>query len=656
MRLPFILCFCLSLAVLCLRAEQSWEVVSPNGRVAVQIETADLGTTAAYPAGQRLYFQVSFGEEGSRHPLLLASPLGIARQDEAFLEDLTFEGRGDLRRVDEDYRLLHGKKTRCTNQGSELTLTFRNQAGQPLQLVFRAYNDGVAFRYHFPDKKERQTVIEEATGFRIPQTAVGFLQPHDNPSQWTPAYEQYFMREVGVGTTSPIEAGWSFPALFHLEESGHWVLITEADLDGGYFGSRLAAEAPHGVYRIRMPDEGEGNGTGTIRPSATLPWSTPWRVIMTGDSLAAVFESTLVTDVSRPSVVRNTNWIKPGRVSWGWWSDNDSPKNYETLREFVDLAAEMGWEYSLVDANWTEMDDDAIPRLVRYAREKGVEILLWYNSGGPHNIVTEKPRDRMHERDARRRELQRLRDWGVKGVKVDFFQSDKQNIIQHYLDILEDTAEYQIMVNFHGCTLPRGWSRTYPHLLTMEAVRGAESYIYDEHYPERAPWHNTILPFTRNVVGSMDYTPVALSDRRHPHLTTYGHELALAVVYESAWQHFADSVSAYRAVPGFVRDFLRGIPAGWDDSKLLAGEPGKQAVLARRKGDDWYVGGINGEESAATVRLNFSFLEQGDYRATIITDGNDDRSFQESSFDARRDNEREVRMRPRGGFVIRLSR
>jgi alpha-glucosidase len=458
MRLSIAMCLYLFVGVGCLQVENSWEVTSPNGQVTVKIERADLGTDSAYPPGPRLYYQVFLGAQNSRRPLLLPSPLGIAREDQAFLEDLVFESRGDTRRIAEDYRLLHGKKSRCTNQGTELTLNFRNPSGAPLQLIFRAYDDGVAFRYRFPDEKERQMLTEETTGFRIPPSAVGYLLPHDNPSQWTPAYEQYFMREVPVGTTSPIEAGWSFPALFHLKDGEHWVLITEADLDRSYFGSRLAAEASHGIYRIRMPDEGEGNGTGSIQPSASLPWSTPWRVLIAGANLATLFESTLVTDVSRPSVVTDTEWVKPGRASWGWWSDNDSPKKLETLREFVDLAAEMGWEYSLVDANWTEMADDAIPSLVRYAKEKDVEILLWYNSGGPHNIVTEKPRDRMHVRDVRRREFAKLRDWGVKGVKVDFFQSDKQDIIQHYLDILEDAAEYRIMVERARLVLPDGCS------------------------------------------------------------------------------------------------------------------------------------------------------------------------------------------------------
>ena len=172
----------------------------------------------------------------------------------------------------------------------------------------------------------------------------------------------------------------------------------------------------------------------------------------------------------------------------------------------------------------------------------------------------EQPRDRMHDPEVRRAEFAKLAAWGVAGVKVDFFHSDKQAGIQLYWDILADAAEHRIMVNLHGCTIPRGWRRTWPHLMTMEGVRGAEQYGFDEHFPETAVWHNTILPFTRNVVGPMDYTPVTFSDFLFPHLTTNGHELALAVVFESGLQHYADSVESYRETPPYVQEMLRRHP------------------------------------------------------------------------------------------------
>ncbi len=217
--------------------------------------------------------------------------------------------------------------------------------------------------------------------------------------------------------------------------------------------------------------------------------------------------------------------------------------------------------------------------------------LFWYNSGGPHNSVSEKPRGLMDDRDIRREEFQLLKKWGAKGVKVDFFQSDKQNIIQLYQEILKDAAEAKIMVNFHGCTLPRGWSRTYPHLMSMEGVRGEECYSFDEKFTTEAPIHNVILPFTRNAVGSMDYTPVMFADNVYKHLTTYCHELALPIIFESGWLHFADGVKQYLDLPEAPKEFLKHVPTVWDETRFLggragpihrAGPPQRHAVVPRR--------------------------------------------------------------------------
>ena len=375
---------------------------------------------------------------------------------------------------------------------------------------------------------------------------------------------------------------------------------------------------------------------------------------MVGKSLGDIVQSTLVTHLSAPSILTDDRWVRPGRVSWSWWSDPASPRNQVTLRQFVDLAAEMGWEYSLADANWTEMEKDAISNLVQYANSKSVGIILWYNSGGPHNTVTEKPRDRMFDKDLRRKEFQLLKNLGVKGVKVDFFQSDKQNIIQLYEDILKAAADFQIMVNFHGCTLPRGWSRTYPHLMSMEAVRGAESYIFDPLFPKQAPSHNAILPFTRNVVGPMDYTPVAFSNNNYPHLTTAVHELALSVVFESGWIHFADRVAAYRNLPDRPRQFLKQVPAAWDELYFVDGAPSRFVVLARRKGEQWFIGGINGTPNEKTISIKFDFLHANTWKMLEIRDGDPQNPFVEAVRQVKRSDLLEIPMNAYGGFVLHL--
>jgi hypothetical protein len=549
----------------------------------------------------------------------------------------------------------HGKRRLHQVRAREQTVELVTAAGARLEVVLRAHDDGVAFRYRFPEKDPAaRTVTGEETGFRLPAGASAWLLPHQPPSKYGPAYEDFF-QEVAAGTTAPTPSGWSFPGLFKTA-AGVWLLVTEAGLDETYCGARFAAEAPGGAYRIRFPEAGEGKGVGEVNPTSTLPWTMPWRVVIVGDAAARVLESDLVLDLSPPSRLKDTAWVRPGRASWSWWSESDSPKHAEALNRFVDLAADMGWEYSLVDANWNFMETGRIEDVLAHAKQKGVGLLFWYNSGGPHNDVTEAPRDRMHLRDVRRAEFARLKEWGVRGVKVDFWHSDKQDRIKQYRDILADAADFQLLVNFHGCTLPRGWSREFPNLIGMEAVFGAEQYKFNERYAARSAWHNTVLPFTRNVVGPMDYTPVTFSDGKLPHRTTNAHELALSVVFETPIQHFADSVTSYHALPDAPRAFLKAVPTAWDETRALSGEPGRSVVVARRGGDSWWVGGISGEDSAQEARVDLRFLGPGTWSMTLIRDGADDRSFQAESRAVKPGEIVTVPMRSRGGFVMRLTR
>jgi hypothetical protein len=620
-------------------ADDAWSVASPDGKTVLVVERR----------GGKLWGRIS--HDGR---LVVSLPaLGLTRRDQAFVDFKDAEA-GTIERIDQTYTMLHGKRRLCRDHATERAFLFSSGHGGKVELRVRAQNDGVAFRYRFPEKsRQMHTIVQEHTQFGLPERGRVWAHPYDKATEYTPAYETYYVDGAAVGTSSRDEEGWAFPLLFCNEDKTRWGLITEAGLDGSYCGCRLAQKAPGGVYSIRFPSEDEGNGTGSVAPCSTLPWATPWRVIILGDSLGDIVESTLVTDVSRPSIVQDTSWIKPGRASWSWLSDHDSPQDFDKLTRFVDLAAEMGWEYSLVDANWTIMKHGTIHDLIAYADSRGIGLLLWYNSGGPHNFVSEMPRGLMYFEKIRRKEFKRLRDWGIKGVKVDFFQSDKQNVIRLYHDILKDAAEFQIMVNFHGCTLPRGWSRTYPHLMTMEAVRGEECYSFDRRFPEEAPVHNTIIPFTRNAVGPMDYTPVMFEDNRYPHRTTYAHELALPIVFESGWLHFADAVGPYRSLPETAKEFLKNVPVAWNETRLLAGEPGEYVVLARRHAHAWYIGGINGRDSARTVSVPLSSLG-GVANVTLIQDGPSDRTFDSSTRTVHTGDGLTVQMRSYGGFVAML--
>ncbi len=627
-----------------------WTLDSPNRTLSI---TVMLQRTQDDPAAGRLTYSVSLA--GESRPAILPSPLGLRRDDQDFSHGLVFVRAGEVQTIDQSYAMVTGKQRTLRDHCCEQTLTFRNAQGGRLELVLRAYDDGVAFRYRFPETQSAQrTITAELTGFKLPLDGAAFTQPYDQVSTYAPAYEAYYGNALPIGAPAPYDMGWCFPALFQVPSA--WLLITEAGLDGTYCGCRLEQNAEGGLYRLRFPDAREGNGTGEATPRSTLPWSTPWRVIIAGKQLSSIVESNLVSHLNPPSALTDVDWIKPGRVAWSWWSDQASPKSPQAQRAFIDLAGRMSWEYCLIDANWNEMPADAIPTLVEYGAAKGVGLLLWYNSGGPHNSVTEAPRDRLHERGIRRKEMQWLAKIGVKGVKVDFFQSDKQNVIQHYLDILNDAADFHLMVNFHGCTVPRGWQRTFPHLISMEAVRGSENYLADPAFPSKAPWHNTILAFARNVVGSMDFTPVAFSDARYAHSTTYGHELALPVIFESGWLHFADKPAAYFALPDAAQDYLRRIPVVWDETRLLAGEPGKFVLLARRHGDEWYVGAINGQTTAQTVECALSLLAEARYEAVEIRDAEQTGKLTVGARRIDKNSTIRITLQPFGGYVLLAKR
>ncbi|MFW5759925.1 MAG: glycoside hydrolase family 97 catalytic domain-containing protein [Cyclobacteriaceae bacterium] len=624
---------------------EEWSLTSPDQSLKMIVSLND---------SSEMNYKVLAINGGNETTVIEESPLGISRNDQSFTENLSFVSMTDPVVIEDNYTLISGKQSNISSEANEVLLTFVNQENSEVQLILRAYDDGVAFKYNFPQESEEiYEIVDESTGFNLPQ-GEAWIQPYDTVTKYTPAYERYFHNAIAIGSTSPGDNGWCFPALFNTND--HWVLLTEAGLTSSFYGAHLQAEAPDGLYKIQLPVASEAMGKGDIGAESTLPMSTLWRVIIVSEDLGDIVESNLVTHLNPEQAIANTGWIEPGIASWSWWSDHDSPQHYEEMLPFIDLSADMGWQYFLVDANWNIMQGGDIQQIIEYARQKGVDILMWYNSGGPHNTVEEQPRDIMFNPDTRKEEFKKLQEWGVRGIKVDFFQSDKPFIMQLYLDIIKDAAKHEIMVNFHGCTIPRGWSRTYPNLVTLEAVRGAEVYSFGSEYPEYAPWHNTILPATRNVIGSMDYTPVTFTDQRYPHLTSYGHELALSVLFESGIQHFADAVSGYRNLPDAPTKFLQEVPVAWDETQYLKGIPGKDMVVARRKGDSWYVGGINGQDQNKQITITFDFLANETYQVQIISDGSDNRSFSNRELEVIRTSEATVEMLPYGGFVMQITK
>ncbi len=618
---------------------------SPDQRIRVEVSLD--------PADSSLSYQVAIKQGNTYATVVKPSRLGLlAEAANGDRLDLS-QGFATLTASEttegtEEYDMLIGKRRQHEASYQEKAYTVIQQ-NDSLTLRFRVFNDGLGFRYVWSGATgQAYTIQDEMTAFNLPTDGQKWLQAYDSVWMYAPAYETFYQDELPIGEPAPANKnGWSFPALFHTADA--WVLLTEAALDGTYVGMHLNDNPADGQYRVRFPEPNEAFDSLHTRPEITLPWSSPWRVIHLSDSLGDITTSELVHHLAESSTVSNTDWIKPGKASWSWWYYSDSPQDYNQLTPYVDFAAEMGWKYSLVDANWNRMKNGDLAKLAAYAKDKDVRLLVWYNSGGPRNVVTEEPRDQMHTAEARREAFAMLRELGVAGVKIDFFQSDKQPIIRQYIDILNDAAEYELLVNFHGCTLPRGWSRTYPHLLAMEAVFGAEAYKFAERYPDYAPTQNTILPFTRNVVGPMDFTPVTLSNSTYPALTTPAHELALPVVFESGLLHLADRPEAYRALRPEAIQYLKDVPVGWDETRLVDGYPGDYVILARRSGDTWYLAGIHQAETDKTYEVALDFLPEGTHTLSLLEDEADELAFREET--VARDQPLSVTLAPYGGFV-----
>ncbi|WP_423146159.1 glycoside hydrolase family 97 catalytic domain-containing protein [Rubrolithibacter danxiaensis] len=616
--------------------QEEWSVNSPDKSLTLILSNAK---------GQLSYKVLSGNTE-----IVKPSLLGIETSIGSFGHNLNFV-KVNSRKIDEKYELTIGKRKVNHALGNETTVSFKNSANQFIQIDLRAYNDGVAFRYHFPENGKSVTVTGENTNFTLPLNGKVWLQNYD----LDPAYEGIYTNGVAIGTNAKNEGGWGFPALF--QTSGHWLLLTESNLEGSYFGSHLQQNCENGVYKLAMPLPSEATGVGRAAATSETPFTTPWRTFIISKNIGLIVESNLVYHLSKANSIGNYSWVKPGRASWSWWGDHDSSRDFSKLKNFVDLANEMGWEYSLVDANWNIMEGGGtIDDLVKYAKEKNIGLLMWYNSSGPHTAVTEQPRDIMFDSVKRKEEFKKLRAWGVKGVKVDFFQSDKQNLIQLYHDILKDAAAEHILVNFHGCTLPRGWSRTYPNLMSMEAVRGAENYGWSNEFAQQAPVQNNILTYTRNVVGPMDYTPVTFSDYECcPHVTTNAQELALSVLFETGILHFADRAAYYQNLDNRIKEFLRKVPTTWDDTKFVQGEPGKETVIARKNGNNWYVAGASGNDQAIKINLKLPFLNGKTYKAILFSDGKAGREIKVTETHLDRKSSLDIDVLPHGGFTLVLS-
>ena len=583
------------------------KVSSPNGKLTADVQDNQL--VISYNGQQALAMTVQ----------------GIAGQ--------TMIGTGTVKA---DYQMLAGKKRHCTNEANEY------QCGD---VTLRMYNDGIAVRTS--DISPQPSDI----AYRIPEGTRRWMQ------QWCDSYEGFFPLDTTYkvlpvpsysGTFKSAEGWnnrWGYPALIEPAD-GVFVLITEANIEKGQSASCLYNDGE--TYRVveaeRMDVAGETSDHKTTNGK------TPWRVAIIG-TLADVVESTLVTDVSEPCKIADTSWIHPGTVSWIYWAYNHGSNDYDIIKKYVDMAVTLGLPYVLIDAEWDEMKNGkTIEDALNYAKEKGIKPLIWYNSSVGWVDGAPTPKFRLNKPEDREREFAWCDKMGVAGVKIDFFSGDNQKNMDYCQDLLECAARHHLLVNFHGATVPRGWQRTWPNLMSTEGVYGAEWYNNVPTFTAKAARHNATLPFTRNVIGPMDYTPCTFSDSQHPHITTNGHELALTVLFESALQHLADRPESYLAQPQAVQDFFGYLPATWDESRLVCGYPGEYVVMARRSGTTWYVAGINGSDEQRTLKFSLDFIKGDISKMTLFGDSGDKKNpwiivpmfSLPSSLD----------LAPRGGFVL----
>ncbi len=623
------------------KAESSFILESPDKHISLNFFLSE---------DQLAYYSINYEDS----VVLQASKLGIIMEDDDFSKGLKVEKISAPTSIKESYEMVQGKRKKRTYRAQEQTVHLSNEAGNKMHIIFRVSDDGVAFRYFFPGPSPSiKKITKEITTFNFPENTRGWLQPMNNAKEgWEktyPSYEDDYHQDIPVGTPSPQEAGWLYPALFHT--GGSWALITESALDGTYCATRLAQHAPEGEYAIDFPQPEEIFPEGALNPQSTMPWASPWRVIAIG-SLQTIVESTLGTDLANPAIKMNADYIQPGKASWSWVLLKDDSIVYDVQKRYIDYAAEMDWEYCLIDVNWDQkIGYKGIAELAEYAKTKDVGLILWYNSAGSWNTVTYTPKDKLLTHASRMEEFGKLRDMGIRGIKVDFFGGDGQSVIQYYIDIMKDAAEHQLLVNFHGCTLPRGWQRTYPNLMTMEAIKGLEFITFDQGNADREATHAAVLPFVRNAFDPMDYTPMILDTI--PNIvrkTSNGFQLALPVLFLSGIQHFGEGPSGMEKVPESVKEYLRELPNAWDDTKFIDGFPGKLAIVARRAGDNWYVVGINGENNEKKVNLDLSFIdaEQG----TLHTDGQERLSFHSETIALPSNGLYEIVMQPNGGFVM----
>ena len=591
------------------------EVSSPDSRLKIIVDAHD-----------SLSYRVMYnGKE-----LIAPSTIGLKLKDKSLTENPKIKSITPYS-ANETIEPLYGKFKTLEDKYNAIRIDFE----EDFSLDVRAYDEGVAYR--FVTHIEEEIIVQnEVAAFNVVNDPAVIYPETGNYTSWELMYVDY-----ASASSIPDGKRAITPVLYSMPD-GVKVVIAESDVRD-YPGMYLVKD-DNGFRSdfARYPDSTAIGSWGFVsvvqrtRDYIAQSWGKrefPWRVIIVENDDKKLLTNELVYKLAKPQVLGDVSWIKPGKAAWEWWHDAmlsgaDIPsgmgnRNTQLYKHYIDFAAENNLEYLMVDAGWSNIFDLSsinpkvdVREVIEYGKSKNVGVFLW--------CVGLALTDRADEF------LKMMHDWGVVGIKVDFFDRDDQLAMEWYEAIAQKAAKYELMVNFHGCSKPTGLQRTYPNIVNFEAVRGAECSKWDL---TANPQHHLTFPFVRMLGGPLDYTPGAMRNRSpqmfkpiDPGLPlaqgTRCHELAMFVIYDQYLAMLCDSPSEYRKYPDIMK-FLSKVPVVFDDTKVLDAKVGQYALVAKQKDGEWYVGGMT-NWTARQFTIDFSFLPAGkQYQADIYRDGSD---------------------------------
>lgn len=549
-------------------------VQSPNGRIKVELLSSDDNSIS--------YRVIYSGQE-----IITQSRLGLRFQAADFTTNLTLDSLVE-NVIDEEYTLPSGKVGVYRNHCNQMTAIFK-RIGNKIGISFRVFDDGIAFRYTMPDLSNG--ILESKLREEI--TEINLL---DFQNSWAQPYRLDYSYYYDSRKWEQCVEQKKFCAPVLVQSANIWTLLTEAANYGTTATSMLIANEKEGSFSFNTE----------LQENLAFPLEMPWRTIIVGD-LQTIMKSTMVENLNPATDFTDVSWIVPGRSSWDWGGeDANNAIGYDIATRYIDFANEMGWEYFTLDDGW-DRGDYQLSQVLDYAKSKDVKVILWSHQ----NRFTS-------DKDQIRTILKEWKDLGVAGVKVDFWESDNLSMMKKYDAFLEVAGEQKLVVNLHGCTKPSGTRRKWPHLLTTEAVFGGEMYLFNSE--STTAIHNINLTMTRNVIGSMDYTPCDFGSKsgRVKQSTSWAHQLALLTAYESGIQTYVDRPENYRY--HIAQSLMERLPASWDEIIPIEALPDSFVTIARRSGDDWYVSSLC--NNPRILNLDLSFLDDGKrYCAYIYKDG-----------------------------------